>query len=93
MERNSTRLPFRRAAVIGAGTMGAQIAAHLANAGVEVLLLDLASKDSDPRALVKKRLKDASKLKPNPFFKRPPANVFVVERLSMIWRKFRRSNG
>ena len=68
MERNSTRLPFRRAAVIGAGTMGAQIAAHLANAGVEVLLLDLASKDSDPRALVKKRLKDASKLNPNPFF-------------------------
>lgn len=68
MERNSTRLPFRTAAVIGAGTMGAQIAAHLANAGVEVLLLDLASKDSDPRALVKKRLKDASKLKPSPFF-------------------------
>lgn len=68
MKRNSTRLPLRRAAVIGAGTMGTQIAAHLANAGVEVLLLDLASKDADPRSLVKKRLKDASRLKPNPFF-------------------------
>ncbi len=68
MERNSTGLPFRTAAVIGAGTMGAQIAAHLANAGVEVLLLDLSSEGSDPRALVKKRLKDASKLKPSPFF-------------------------
>ena len=68
MERNSTRLPFRTAAVIGAGTMGAQIAAHLANAGVQVLLLDLAAEGSDPRALVKKRLKGASKLKPSPFF-------------------------
>lgn len=68
MEKNSTGLPFRTAAVIGAGTMGAQIAAHLANAGVEVLLLDLSSEGSDPRALVKKRLKDASNLKPSPFF-------------------------
>ncbi len=31
-----------RVAVLGAGTMGAQIAAHFANAGVEVLLLDVA---------------------------------------------------
>lgn len=31
-----------KAAVLGAGTMGAQIAAHLSNAGVEVLLLDIA---------------------------------------------------
>jgi 3-hydroxyacyl-CoA dehydrogenase (EC 1.1.1.35) len=30
-----------RAAVLGAGTMGAQIAAHLANIGWQVLLLDL----------------------------------------------------
>ncbi len=70
MKRNSTHLPFRTAAVIGAGTMGAQIAAHLANAGVEVLLLDLASEGSDPRALVKKHLKAVSKLKPSPFFTR-----------------------
>src|SRR5271165_3732495 len=33
--------PIRRAAVIGAGVMGSGIAAHLANAGVEVLLLDI----------------------------------------------------
>lgn len=32
---------IRRAAVIGAGTMGAAIAAHLANAGTPVLLLDI----------------------------------------------------
>jgi 3-hydroxyacyl-CoA dehydrogenase len=32
---------FRRAAVLGAGTMGSRIAAHLANAGIPTLLLDL----------------------------------------------------
>jgi len=35
------RKPIRRAAVIGAGVMGSGIAAHLANAGVEVLLIDI----------------------------------------------------
>ncbi len=34
-------MPMRSVAVLGAGTMGAQIAAHFANAGVPVLLLDL----------------------------------------------------
>lgn len=33
--------PIHRAAVIGAGVMGSGIAAHLANAGIEVLLLDM----------------------------------------------------
>jgi 3-hydroxyacyl-CoA dehydrogenase len=33
--------PIRRAAVIGAGVMGSGIAAHLANGGVEVLLMDI----------------------------------------------------
>ena len=32
---------IEKAAVLGAGTMGAQIAAHLANAGVPTLLLDI----------------------------------------------------
>lgn len=33
--------PIRRAAVVGAGVMGSGIAAHLANAGIEVLLMDI----------------------------------------------------
>ena len=37
------RFLVRKAAVLGAGVMGAQIAAHLANAGVETLLFDLAA--------------------------------------------------
>ena len=35
------RRPIERAAVLGAGTMGARIAAHLANAGIAVYLLDI----------------------------------------------------
>jgi 3-hydroxyacyl-CoA dehydrogenase len=52
----------RSAAVLGAGTMGAQIAAHLANAGVPVLLLDLT------REAALDGLKRARALKPDPFF-------------------------
>jgi 3-hydroxyacyl-CoA dehydrogenase len=34
-------MTIRSVAILGAGTMGAQIAAHVANAGLPVLLLDL----------------------------------------------------
>ncbi|HTV02810.1 MAG TPA: 3-hydroxyacyl-CoA dehydrogenase family protein, partial [Luteitalea sp.] len=53
---------LRRAAVIGAGTMGAQIAAHLANAGVAVDLMDV---DAAAAAAGWKR---AQALKPDPLF-------------------------
>src|SRR6185312_12018338 len=36
---------IRRVAVLGSGVMGSGIAAHMANAGLEVLLLDIAPKD------------------------------------------------
>ena len=47
--------PFlvRKVAVLGAGVMGAQIAAHLANAGVPVVLFDLSAKDGDSNAIVR----------------------------------------
>ena len=41
----------RRAAVMGAGTMGSRIAAHLANAGIPVLLLDLPPRTVTERPL------------------------------------------
>ncbi|HUS30194.1 MAG TPA: 3-hydroxyacyl-CoA dehydrogenase family protein, partial [Kofleriaceae bacterium] len=40
-------LPIRRVAVLGAGVMGAGIAAHCANAGLPVLLLDIVKPDLD----------------------------------------------
>ena len=42
-----------KAAVLGAGTMGAQIAAHLANAGVPTLLLDIPPRELSPDELAK----------------------------------------
>lgn len=53
---------FSSVAVLGAGTMGAQIAGHFANAGVPVLLLDLT------REVAAEGLKRARALKPDPFF-------------------------
>src|SRR5712691_10049332 len=41
-------ITVKRAAVLGAGTMGAQIAAHLANAGIPTLLLDIVPRDEAP---------------------------------------------
>ena len=55
---------IRSVAVLGAGTMGAQIAAQVANAGWPVLLLDL---DADTAA---RGLEHAAALKPDPFFTR-----------------------
>ncbi len=60
--------PIRTAAVLGAGVMGAQIAAHLANAGLSVLLLDLPAPSSDKNALVTAAFEKAKKLSPPIFF-------------------------
>jgi 3-hydroxyacyl-CoA dehydrogenase len=64
----ATHSPFRTAAVLGAGTMGAQIAAHLANAGLEVHLLDIAPDDGDPNDIVEKGFEQAREASPDPFF-------------------------
>lgn len=47
---------FKKVAVIGAGTMGAGIAGQVANAGIEVLLLDLASEGDDVNAVAQRGL-------------------------------------
>ncbi len=44
---------INRVAVLGAGVMGATIAAHLANAGLEVLLLDIVPKELDKKEAAK----------------------------------------
>ena len=56
----------RKAAVLGAGVMGAQIAAHLANAGVQPVLFELAADGKDKNANVKKALAGLAKLEPSP---------------------------
>src|SRR5688500_6748377 len=84
---------IEKAAVLGAGTMGAQIAAHLANARVSTILLDIA-----PRELTKEKkakglrleskqvrnritqagLEAAKKAKPAAFFVPENASLLIV---------------
>ncbi len=56
--------PFRTAAVLGAGVMGSQIAAHLANAGLTVHLLDIPAPEENKNAIVEAGWQKAVKLKP-----------------------------
>ena len=62
----SQKLHVRRAAVLGAGVMGAQIAAHLVNAGVDTVLFDLPAKEGDPNGVVTKAIAGLAKLSPAP---------------------------
>ena len=67
----------RKAAVLGAGVMGAQIAAHLANAGVQPILFELAAEGRDKNANVRKALEGLAKLEPSPL-----ATKGVLERIT-----------
>nr|WP_295375965.1 3-hydroxyacyl-CoA dehydrogenase/enoyl-CoA hydratase family protein [Pseudoxanthomonas sp.] len=62
----SNPLLVRKAAVLGAGVMGAQIAAHLTNAGVDTVLFDLPAKDGHPDGVVLKAIANLGKLSPAP---------------------------
>jgi 3-hydroxyacyl-CoA dehydrogenase len=59
---------IRRAAVLGAGTMGSRIAAHLANAGIPTLLLDLPPKSETAEPLAKSALAALAKSRPAALF-------------------------
>src|SRR5882672_2654372 len=75
-------ITVKKAAVLGAGTMGAGIAAHLSNAGISTLLLDIAPTELTPdeekkgltlesptvrNRIVNSLFEAAKKLKPAPF--------------------------
>ena len=59
---------IRKVGVLGAGTMGAQIAAHLANSGIPSVLLDLPQDGKDKSALARLAVKRMTKMKPPPFY-------------------------
>lgn len=63
---NRHKFIVRKAAVLGAGVMGAQIAAHLANGGVETLLFELPANEGDPNATAVKAIENLNKLDPAP---------------------------
>ncbi len=60
------RFQVRQVAVLGAGVMGAQIAAHLVNCKVPVILFDLPAKEGPKNGIVAKAVDGLKKLKPAP---------------------------
>jgi 3-hydroxyacyl-CoA dehydrogenase len=67
---------IQQAAVLGAGTMGVRIAAHLANAGIPVVLLDLAG-DPAKGGVAGAALEALSRAKPAAFY--DPANIKLIQ--------------
>ncbi|MFT5697979.1 MAG: 3-hydroxyacyl-CoA dehydrogenase [Desulforhopalus sp.] len=87
---------INRVAVLGAGVMGATIAAHLANAGLEVLLLDIVPRELDKKEeakgltlespIVRNRIAQNGlagmlKMKPAPFYLKEYAGQIAVGNL------------
>ncbi len=72
---------INKLAVLGAGTMGARIAAHFANAGVPSLLLDMVPPDADGPArnkIAAAGLEGAKKSKPAAFFEPSLSRLVTV---------------
>jgi 3-hydroxyacyl-CoA dehydrogenase len=61
-----SRFQVKKVAVLGAGVMGAQIAAHLVNVKVPVVLFDLPAKEGPKNGTVTKAIEGLKKLKPAP---------------------------
>ena len=61
-----SRFNVKKVAVLGAGVMGAQIAAHLVNVKVPVVLFDLPAKEGPKNGVVTKAVEGLKKLKPAP---------------------------
>lgn len=61
-----SRFQVKKVAVLGAGVMGAQIAAHLVNVKVPVILFDLPAKEGPKNGIVIKAVEGLKKLKPAP---------------------------
>jgi 3-hydroxyacyl-CoA dehydrogenase len=68
---------IRKAAVLGAGVMGTQIAAHLVNANVETLLFELPAEGGDANGNVQRALDGLLKLDPAPLAS--PAKLSCIQ--------------
>lgn len=69
--KDDTTRAIEKVAVFGAGVMGAAIAAHFANAGIPVLLFDIATEDGDDRsAIARNAVARLLKTDPEPFMHR-----------------------
>ncbi len=71
---SDTKFRIRKVAVLGAGVMGAQIAAHLVNARVPTVLFDLPAKEGDKSGIARKAIEGLKKLAPSPLASRETAD-------------------
>src|SRR5512134_4100867 len=65
-DQTKTNFVVRKVAVLGAGVMGAQIAAHCVNARVPVVLFDLPAREGPKNGIVLKAIESLKKLNPAP---------------------------
>lgn len=68
---------IKKVAVLGAGVMGAQIAAHLVNCQIPVVLFDLPAKEGPKNGIVSKAIANLKKLKPAPLGNADDADLIV----------------
>ena len=73
---SQTKFNVRKVAVLGAGVMGAQIAAHLVNAKVPTILFDLPAKEGDKNGIVLKALEGLKSRSRRPWPTRMPSTTF-----------------
>jgi 3-hydroxyacyl-CoA dehydrogenase len=85
-ETTMSRFNVKKVAVLGAGVMGAQIAAHLVNVKVPVVLFDLPAKEGPKNGIVTRAVEGLKKLKPAP--------LGVPEDAALDWAsQLRRAHG
>ena len=72
-----SRFQVKKVAVLGAGVMGAQIAAHLVNVKVPVVLFDLPAKEGAKNGVSLKSIEGLKKLKPSPLGVADDASLIV----------------
>lgn len=72
-------LLIRKVAVLGAGVMGAQIAAHCVNANLPTLLFDLKAKEGKGNTLVEKAIMHLAALKPSPLATKDTASLIEAK--------------
>jgi 3-hydroxyacyl-CoA dehydrogenase len=73
-----TNFIVKKVAVLGAGVMGAQIAAHCINARVQVVLFDLPAKDGVKNGIALRAIENLKKLSPAPFGNKDDAALIQV---------------
>ena len=73
-----TNFIVKKVAVLGAGVMGAQIAAHCINAKVPVVLFDLPAKDGNKNGIVLRAIENLKKLSPAPLGNKDDAALIQI---------------